>query len=237
MTSSLLSWTESGEELESLSMGSDSVLLSSLMLITPATSVPCRGCFGCRPRGLPAGERSIKPWVRQQRGGNVWTTLLVCNTTHVSSCSPLLFLSSASLTESVCGPETETHPWGTHKHVIVLRQKKCFCVIANGLRMWFLSNITRRFQNDTWTVRWPHSHKYLENFLSLWNCKSTSLERSSHKVLYFRKISMMPKIHLLSSRHKSVQASIVFVEDFSCSSLTCWLQPYHNTLREKKKRV
>lgn len=53
----------------------------------------------------------------------------VRNTTHVSSCSPLLFLSSASRTESVWGPATETHPWGTqthatHKH---MSKKSFFC--------------------------------------------------------------------------------------------------------------
>lgn len=52
MTSSLSS-KESGEELESVSMPSESLLLSSVMLITPPLSTVCLGTLGCRPLGFP----------------------------------------------------------------------------------------------------------------------------------------------------------------------------------------
>lgn len=52
MTSSLSS-RESGEELESVSMPSESLLVSSLMLITPPLSTLCLGTFGWRPLGFP----------------------------------------------------------------------------------------------------------------------------------------------------------------------------------------
>ena len=52
MTSSLSS-RESGEELESVSMPSESLLLSSLMLITPPLSTVCLGTLVWRPRGFP----------------------------------------------------------------------------------------------------------------------------------------------------------------------------------------
>lgn len=52
MTSSLSS-RESGEELESVSMPSESLLLSSLMLITPPLSTVCLGTLCWRPLGFP----------------------------------------------------------------------------------------------------------------------------------------------------------------------------------------
>lgn len=52
MTSSL-SCRESGEELESVSMPSESLLLSSLMLITPLVSTSGLAILGWRPLGLP----------------------------------------------------------------------------------------------------------------------------------------------------------------------------------------
>lgn len=56
MTSSLSS-SESGDELESVSIPSESLLLSSLMLITPPMSTVCLGTFGWRPLGFPAQGR------------------------------------------------------------------------------------------------------------------------------------------------------------------------------------
>lgn len=52
ITSSLSS-SESGDELESVSMPSESLLLSSLMLITPPLSTVCLGTLGWRPLGFP----------------------------------------------------------------------------------------------------------------------------------------------------------------------------------------
>ncbi|TNN41606.1 hypothetical protein EYF80_048221 [Liparis tanakae] len=61
MTSSLSS-RESGEELESVSMPSESLLLSSLMLITPPLSTVCFGTLCWRPRGFP--DRTPRHGVR-----------------------------------------------------------------------------------------------------------------------------------------------------------------------------
>lgn len=65
---------DSGEELKSLSRpASDSVLLSSLMRITPAPSSASLGTLVPRPRGRPAaqelGSRSARLWGRKGRHG------------------------------------------------------------------------------------------------------------------------------------------------------------------------
>lgn len=54
---------DSGEEWKSLSTpASDSVLLSSLIRITPATSQACLDALAPRPRGRPAGEEPKVTW-------------------------------------------------------------------------------------------------------------------------------------------------------------------------------
>lgn len=121
MTSSLLSWIESGEELESLSMGSDSVLLSSLMLITPATSVPCLGCLGCLARGLTADGHSIQRLDRKQQSKlrHTWLAILPESLRFLlfpGPFSPLCFSEGKCLT---------TRDWNTP-----LRTHKCVRTVA-----------------------------------------------------------------------------------------------------------
>ena len=64
---------DSGEEWKSLSRPpSDSVLLSSLMRITPAASYASLGALAPRPRGRPAGEQS-RVTAAWSRGDSQWS--------------------------------------------------------------------------------------------------------------------------------------------------------------------
>ncbi len=121
---SSLSCSESGEELESLSISSESNSESSLILITPPTSTQCFGNFEGRLLGFPSEWQRIafrkihdaqKPTNLNPRD-TIMLDTAQDHVTHVSSCLRRFSLFWVSVLGSVSELRTWKHPYRTKTH-------------------------------------------------------------------------------------------------------------------------